>query len=150
MKKVVVLGVLVSIFFGSAAEDVLPIEGQQQEETEEVPPTFRKRLEYFGRGLGYSLVSAGSLVAVYKCARISYDRATADDPVQEWHDAYDQLGEPKSGDEWNNRIKKARLLKSFYLAACLAYGSLALGIPYLNYKYKIPHKAFENFKKAFQ
>ncbi len=110
MKKVLTLLMLVSICFGISADVVPPIEGPKQEETQEEPLTFRERLEYFGKGLGYSLISAGSIVAFYRCARLSYDRATADDPVKEWHDAYDALGEPKVGDEWNERIRKARFL----------------------------------------
>lgn len=122
----------------------------QQKENIKVSPTLRERLEFFGKGIGNGLICVASVVAAYKCATYSMDRVDFPDPIADCHDVYERSGEPKVGPEWDADIKNARLLKAQYIISSIPYGSLAIGISYLVTKNRVPQKALDYLKKAFQ
>ncbi len=120
---------------------------------EKKPITLNDRIEYFGIGAGYSLLTVASILATYKCAMLSLDKMYRfnADPVKQLHNFYDRMGYPKSGDEWEEDLAEERDRKRGFLLGSPFIGSLAIAIPYLAYyRYKFPHAAVENLKKAFQ
>ncbi len=120
---------------------------------EKKPITLNDRIEYFGIGAGYSLLTVASILATYKCAVHAVDRLNAliKDPVKEWHNLYDEDGLSKSGKKWEEGLEFAREVKKRWLLGSAFAGSFALAIPYFTYvRYRLPHAAIENLKKAFQ
>jgi hypothetical protein len=113
--------------------------------------TLKDRMRYFAQGVGYSLLTLGSYVAIYKCSLVAKEKLSESNGLNELNEWYDAEGWEKSGLNWDASLADIALAKKIRLLKSGANVSLAGGIFYLAFsKYQLPEAAVAKFKKALQ
>jgi hypothetical protein len=121
-----------------------------EEEMKSNALSFSERATYCAKAMGYGLLSAAAILGTYKSVLLALDRISAD-PIKERHGMFERNRWPKSGEDWERLLKQGYEERNSYRVAGALIGSLAFTIPYFAYyKYRFPHAAVENFRKAFQ